>query len=133
MSLLRHLKHKRFWRKMCDADLVSCYNNMDYLCAEGALTDVVRECDALTIEKYVLPELKRRWWLKVDVLSQFVRKKPMLVTARRATRANNEYLELWCERKVLFNAGDWIVKEANGTFNVYTDEAFRLMHKVGHD
>lgn len=32
----------------------------------------------------------------------------------------------------LFNTsdGDWLVKEANGAFNVYTDEAFRLMHEV---
>jgi len=26
--------------------------------------------------------------------------------------------------------GYWIVKEANGAFNVYTDEEFRLMHEV---
>lgn len=129
MNLLRHLKHKRFWRKMCDADLVSCYNNMDYLCAESDLTGT-REYDALTIEKYVLPELKRRWWLRVEPLSLFVRKKPTLVTARRATRTNSEYLEHWCKQGVLFSVGDWIVKEANGAFNVYTDEAFRLMHEV---
>jgi len=75
------------------------------------------------------------------------RKKPALIEARQVTADNFEYLAKWVgpsasyadEERYLWVAdtqafaGDWIVKEANGTFNVYTDEAFRLMHEVDHD
>jgi len=82
------------------------------------------------------------------------RKKPSLVEARQVTVGNLESVEAWCggsmrgillprsQRIIEVNnqgieqraeVGDWVVKEANGTLNVYTDEAFRLMHEVDHD
>lgn len=75
------------------------------------------------------------------------RKKPQLVEAHQVTVGNLESVEAWSEGSIRGKClprlereikigeqraeiGDWIVKEANGTFNVYTDEAFRLMHEV---
>jgi hypothetical protein len=74
------------------------------------------------------------------------RKKPSLVEARQVTPDNFEHLAGWVGHAARRSwacfpafmwvadtqayAGDWIVKEANGAFNVYTDEAFRLMHEV---
>lgn len=72
------------------------------------------------------------------------RKRPSLVEARQVTAHNLEYLAAWVgkagdhEKGASYFwvadtqacVGDWIVKEANGAFNVYTDEAFRLMHEV---
>lgn len=78
------------------------------------------------------------------------RKKPALIEARQVTAGNLESIAAWSNGSIKGTAlpraertvevveqraepGDWIVKEANGTFNVYTDEEFRLMHEVGHD
>jgi len=79
------------------------------------------------------------------------RKKPSLVEARQVTGGNLESVEAWCDGSIhglllprsqriievnnygieqRAEIGDWIVKEANGAFNVYTDEEFRLMHEV---
>lgn len=76
------------------------------------------------------------------------RKKPHLVEARQVTLGNLESIEAWCNGVIKGTSlprservievlgkraeiGDWVVKEANGVPNVYTDEAFRLMHEVG--
>lgn len=79
------------------------------------------------------------------------RKKPYQVEGRQVTIGNLESIEVWCngaikgtrlprsERVIEVNhqgieqraeIGEWIVKEPNGVFNVYTDEAFRLLHEV---
>lgn len=77
------------------------------------------------------------------------RKKPSLVEAYRLSPDNLVEVFKWVrgreplapvtrvlvhideEDSAIAVVGDWIVKEANGSFNVYTDEAFRLMHEVG--
>lgn len=75
------------------------------------------------------------------------RKKPSLVEARQVVEGNLESVGAWCDGAILglllprsqrvieigdqeAGTGDWIVKEANGAFSVYTDEAFRLLHEV---
>lgn len=78
------------------------------------------------------------------------RKKAYQVEARQVTVGNLESIEAWSNGAIkgtklprdqriieIQNAGieqraevgDWIVKEANGVFNVYTDEAFNLLHE----